>query len=206
MPLITTEIILQAVQFIAVISAIINFKKNQQTHERYFLFFLLFVVFVECTGISFRIFYKTRIPEIFNLFTLVSITFYMYYFSTLINKRKLPLILWGLFMLSFIVAIYTDGVTDRILLNPVIVGNVALLILCGNYFISLLYLDEPTTITQKRSFWIVSGLLLFAMGISPLLYFQPYLDTLGSTYSLIIMLLNIILYGSIAIGLWMRKQ
>jgi len=183
-------------QWVALLLAVITYKKYKNTPEKVFLYFLIYaVIFTEFTALVLA-FFNIQSYHIYNTYILVSTSIYHFWFYKIIPAQKN----WVLFSQVIFLAVYfymfsygtflTDTWTQ-----PIIVGSISVLIFSGIYFIQLLGQDEELKVFSSQRFWIVIGLFIFNLGIVPVLYFQNKTGIAPVVYNSIIMILIIILYG-----------
>jgi hypothetical protein len=88
-----------------------------------------------------------------------------------------------------------------------VVGAVFLLVLTLFHFHQLLNSDEVLIVKHKLSFWISTGLLLFYMGMIPLIFLIEYASIENINIIIILISLNLILYSLYIIGFsWTKKE
>ena len=88
-----------------------------------------------------------------------------------------------------------------------VVGSLGLLVLILFHFYQLLNSNEVLIIKHKLSFWISTGLLLFYVGIIPLVLLTKTFAISTLSRNVILISLNIILYGCYIIGfIWTKKK
>lgn len=183
-------------QIAALVAAIWYWDLYKDSTQRYFLWFLIYVVCHEITGLCLQHFFKIINDILHNIFTLISFPFYFYWFYTILKKRK-----WLVYVVctAFIIAFLYDSIHlypfDYMYLNPIIIGAFCILILTISYFVELLNTDSITKFARSQKFWIVTGLFSFYIGLLPLLLFHAYLKYSSNFYTIVITILNVVLYG-----------
>jgi len=208
------------IQFFALLMAVIYWSRYKDTSARHFLRFLIFANCVEILGsiLSYVItnengelerLFKIDTNFIYNIYTVVSVTFFLYWFRLLMPYYKK--IISGflvVFFITILVVLFYKGLFDTIWLAPVIIGGIFIIISVCLLFASYLKSDEPVNFMKSQPLWIATGLLVFYLGIVPLLYFQEFVILrFASSYGTMIALLNVILYGCIGFSfLCLRKK
>jgi len=203
-------IILFLAQFIALATSIIYYPRYNKTYQRYFLHLMAFVVLVELSGFLLSSYENgdqgllkqwTGLDSrfIYNVYIIGSFLFFFYWFSQILEKHQTLVSLFTIgFGISIVYCILFIGFFDLIWLLPILVGGVFTIILSCLWYAQKLTSDDAFNFLRSQKFWIVTGLLIFHLGIIPLLYFQNYvIRVFPMSYGAIIMSLNIILYGCI---------
>ncbi len=185
-------------QIAALTAAIWYWDAYKNTTQRHFLWFLIYVVFNEVIGIAYQHIFDHHNDIVHNIFILISFPFYFLWFYKILQKRKwLTQVLFVVFMMVFLYDLFDKNPLYHLYLNPIITGAFCILILTINYFVELLNTDSITAFVRSQKFWIVTGLFCFYIGLLPLLIFHSYLDYDGDFYSIVITVLNAVLYGCI---------
>lgn len=185
-------------QIAALAAAIWYWDLYKDTTQRYFLWFLIYVVCHEIIGIAYQYIFDHYNDIVHNIFILISFLFYFWWFDKILQKRKwFVQVLLAVFMIVFLYDLFDKNPIYNLYLNPMILGSFCLLVLTISYFIELLNTNSITSFAKSQKFWIVTGLFCFYIGLLPLLIFHSYLDYGGSFYSIVITVLNAVLYGCI---------
>lgn len=185
-------------QIAALVAAIWYWHYYKNTTQRYFLWFLIYVVCHEIAGLCYPFFFKGYNDIIYNLFTMISFSFYFFWFHKILEKRKwFVYILATMFSVVFLYDFFDKDIIANLFLNPIITGAFCVLVLTISYFVELLNTDSITTFATSQKFWIVTGLFSFYIGLLPLLILHSHLDYGGNFYSIVITVLNAVLYGCI---------
>ena len=189
-------LIFSTFQWLALLLAIITFKKYKNTPEGVFLYFLIYAVAITELSAFTLGYYGISSYFIYNIYTLVSIILIHYWFYKIIqNSRIVVTISLVIFICVFIYMFsYNTFFTEGWYL-PMIVGSISTAVFSGIYFIQLILKDTELKIIKTQRFWIIVGLLIFNLGIVPVLIFQEQLQTAPTIFNFIIVSLNIILYG-----------
>jgi hypothetical protein len=183
-------------QIAALVAAIWFWYSYKETTQRYFLWFLIYVVCHEVLGLCCQHFLKVINDILYNVFTLISFPFYFCWFYKILKKRKwLVYVLSTAFAFTFLNDVVHLNPIDYMYLNPIIIGAFCILILTISCFVELLNMDSITSFARSQKFWIVTGLFSFYIGLIPLLLFHNYLNYGGRFYTIVITILNAVLYS-----------
>ncbi|MBZ0328103.1 MAG: hypothetical protein K8F54_10895 [Altibacter sp.] len=196
-------------ELVAAILATVHFKKYENSTERYFLYFLWYTFFVEIGGAVIAYVFEVKNFWLYNAFTITSFLFYFYWYSTILEKKifkRAVLIFTLLFLCVSSISLFYQSWLEYHTYT-LIAGAVFVLILTLFHFYQLLNSNEVLIVKYKLSFWISTALLLFYMGIIPLFTLLEYINIQGLSYILILVGLNMILYGCYIIGfIWTKKK
>ncbi len=201
--------------FIVSLTTIISFfyyKKFKGTIYRYFLYFLLIPFFTEFIyNIVLYWYYNYDIilfnPHIFYNFYLVTSFIFYFLFYKSISKNKRNKIIFSVLNYIFIGFIIFDIIILKNSIfkgfrTPIIVfGGILLLITLILFLIEIINSNKIIfNISKSFIFWISTGLLLFYVGIIPIMISREFLNY-NETYAVILVVLNAIMYGSFVIGM-----
>ena len=192
--------------FIVSLTTIISFfyyKKFKGTVYRYFLYFLLVPFFTEFTyNIVLYWYYNYGIVLFnayitYNLYLVTSFIFYFLFYKK-ISKNKRNRIIFSALNYVFIayaifdIIILKNGV--RNLRTPILVfGGVLLLITLILFLIEIINSNKIIfNISKSFIFWISTGLLLFHVGIIPIMISRKFLNY-NETYATILVALNAVM-------------
>ena len=198
-------IILWSFQISACIAAILSSHRYKKTKQRLFLFFLIYVIITEASGYILS-YYRPNFP-VYNVFTIVSGFFYLFWFRSILNQKKVITIFIVLFFGSIITSFLLEDFFESLWGISLIL--LAFLILCcvTLYFSKLLNSSTVIEFQKEQQFWICTGLLIFYLGFMPLLLFQDsYFKLVISDYLFAIMTLNSIMYGFFIISFLCLKE
>ncbi|MDT0556547.1 hypothetical protein [Patiriisocius hiemis] len=194
-------------EFIAAILATIFFRKYSNSNERYFILFLWITFLVDAIGLYSRL-EDISISWLYESYTFISFMFYFYWYYTILRFRefkRLAIIFASLFTIITILTYTINSLSGKG--YAFVTGSVCLLLLTFFHFYQLLKSDEVLVVKHKLSFWISTALLLFYIGIIPLMLLSKYLGFKAMSYNLVLIILNIILYGCYSIGfIWTKKK
>lgn len=142
----------------------------------------------------------------YNLYSIINFIFFLQFYKLLSkNKRnkKIFSILTYLFIgfVLFDVFILKNSLSNALNIYTLIIGSIFLLITLILFLIEILNNEKIIfNIYKSFVFWISVGLLLFFIGIIPIMIFRDFLNY-NSTYAIILVSLNVIMYGSFIIGM-----
>ena len=198
---------LPLIELTAAIFATVYFKKYLASNEKYFLFFLWYTFFMDLTGV-FMDYNSVDNSFIYEIFTVSSFLFYFYWYYLILKSkifRKITVLLTAIFIVMTVVTFTISSLSGQGYAFST--GAIGILMLTIFHFYQLLNGDEVLNVKYKLSFWISTALLLFYLGIIPLILLSKYLDIKGLSNNIILLSLNIILYGCYIIGfIWTKKK
>jgi len=189
------------------------YKKLNKSISKYFLYFFSWTFVVELIYNIVRIRYFQTNEIIFNYYitynihTIISFVFFFYFYHKLSkNKRNKKIFLvfiyaFGFFALLNYFVLNNNITDDNLNVNNIIVGSVFLLITIILFLIEIINNEKIVfNIYKSFIFWISIGLLLFYIGILPIMISTEYLNY-NITYMSILNSINVIMYGSFIIGM-----
>lgn len=191
---IVSRILLWSFQVAAFIAAILMWQKYKNTTQRNFLFFLGFVVIIEILGYILPKQFNIKSAYIYNVFTIVSGFFYLFWFWLILKYKRLILVFVSVFLIVIFHALLFQDFA-KLWKTPLIVLTILILISSTVFFSDLLGRKEAVNFKSDQKFWIVTGVLIFYIGYLPIPLLQKYLSISGIYFRLTIMILNIIMYG-----------
>lgn len=201
--------IFPAIELIAALFATIHFSKYKHSREQYFLYFLWLTFIMDLAGVVLGPEYTTVKTIWYAVFTVVSFVFYFYwYYSILIRKQiRVIAIIAALLFLAVTALTYAFPAQLGGQGYAFVTGATGILVLTVCHFYQLLRSDEVLAIKYKLSFWISTALLLFYMGVMPLALLTRYIEMEAFNNTIILLSLNVILYGCYTIGfIWTKKE
>lgn len=199
-------IILYIFQVTAFIAAALMWQKYNHTKQRYFLHFMIYVLITEAVAYCFAFIYEISNQSVYNIFTVVSGFFYLFWFYSLLKQKKIILTFLVVFIISIIVAIFKEDFLESLWRIPLTTITVQLLICATLYFSNLLNSIDVISFKKEQQFWIVTGLLIFYLGFLPLQLLQQHIDIKTSNYLFAIVVLNSVMYGFFTIGFICLKK
>ncbi len=188
------------------------FKKFKNTIYIYFILFLFFTFIVELiNAINYEYLLKHNKNLIntsffYNIYLVFSFPFIFLFYRKLFKKQKNKKIslIFTIMYLSFCfydfvikgASFYSDSFNT----NAVIFGSILILIMLILFLIEIINNKQIIfNITKSVVFWISVGLLLFYIGIVPIMITKMYLNY-NELYFSILNTLNAFMYGSFIIG------
>jgi hypothetical protein len=205
-----------AIKYLALIDAIIAtifFYKYKVGKGKYFLFAIWFIVITE---FSFRIVYYHIIDEkypvyfISNLHYLIIGSFYLLWYRSLITnvlKKKAILVMLLTYLLFFTVnSIFFESFFEiQNYSYPVLTIFIVSAIFM--YFTEVLKTEKILKFERSVFFWFSIGILIFWIPYLPLWFTSMYFGFSGTTYTLSIFTLNLLMHLFFIIGvLWSKKK
>ena len=185
---------IQLVELIAAIAGSYYLSKNNEVTitNKYLVYFLWLTFFIEFISNYPSIAYYTEYEYfgftkgslfernywLFNIYSLVSYFFFMYYFSSLLHKEKLR-IRWRLiYSIYVIIGVIVLFATDIFFIGDsiftVTVGTILLLIVIITFYFDLLKNDKIISLKRYLPIYISIGLLFFNLCVTPLSIFSQY--------------------------------
>lgn len=190
----------------ALIAAIRYWPLYKNSTQRLFLFFLIYVVINESVALVLRILEMSSV-FIYNIYMIISFSFYLYWFGLVLRNKKMANLFLSLFIITVLFSFIFESFWESLSSLPFTVGTVLVLLCVGSYFLEIIGKTKTIILQRSQKFWIITGLLIFNVGFLPLVFLQKELDTLGMAYSIVMTLLNVLLYGCYIIGfLCLRKK
>lgn len=188
--------------------ATVRFKEYSESKERYFLHLLWFTFIIEISAAVLKHGFDIEQNVLHKVYTVVCFMFYFYWYHSILKRssfKKTAKIFAAIYLVIYVATIaFKNYFEDQA--YAFVTGAFLVLILTFCHFYQLLRSDKVLKIRYKLSFWISTALLLFYIGIIPLMLLSEYLDLKGKVFILLFSL-NVILYGCYIIGfLWTRKK
>lgn len=197
------------VELITAILATVFIKKYVASKEKYFIYFLWLTFGIEVIGIIMRRGFHLENFWVYNFYMIVSFLFYFFWYHSILKGENVrnailafALLFSGVALWNFVFQHWSGYHRYTF-----VVGALFTLVCAIFHFWQLLYSDEILEVKYKLGFWISTGLLLFNMGMVPLMLLNGYFKLSGTNYYVLIISLNVILYGCYIIGfLWTKKK
>lgn len=202
--------LINILEFITAVLATVFYKKYMASKEKYFLYFLWFTVLIEICGALMR--YNIFAIEnfwLYNFYTVISFLFYFHWYHSILKQKALQRTVLAFSVLFMGIALWNFVFQSWFEYHQYtfVVGALFTLVATVFHFWQLLYSNQILVIQYKLSFWISTGLLLFYMGMVPLMLLSSYFKLTGTSYYILIISLNCILYGCYIIGfLWTKEK
>lgn len=191
------------------IIAVATFRKYKESNEKYFLYFLWYTFLIEILGGILGDVLLVNNNGVYNTYTITSMLFYFYWYYSILKKnvfKKTVIVFSLLFGIVAILSLLFER-WDVYHSYTFVAGALFLMVLTLFHFHQLLNSDEVLIVKYKLSFWISTALLLFYVGMVPLFFLAKYTNIMGFNYQIILLSLNVILYGCYIIGfLWTKKE
>ncbi len=173
------------------------------------MFFLGYTFIVEILGAVLGDILRIDNSWLYNIFTFTSFLFYFNWYYSILKRPKLKKSVLPFTIIFVVVAIFClfTQSWEEYHTYTFFTGAVFLLVLTLFHFYQLLNSNEVLIVKYKLSFWISTALLLFYMGMIPIIFLMEYTNIRVFSYLIIIISLNVILYGCYIIGfLWTKKE
>lgn len=202
-------LVLHFVEIVALILAIIYFKNYKNTTEKFFLYFLWYVIFTEVLAYFWGYILRINNHWVANIYIIVSFLFISWWYTKIIKSKvfkRIILINAFLFICLASYESYTQGWEENIQ-KTFSGGAIAVLIATVFYFYELLNSNKILNVKNSLRFWLATGTLLFSIGMIPLMFFSNEIKATHPTRMMILMILNIILYGCYSLGfIWSKPH
>jgi hypothetical protein len=201
------------ITLVATIVGLFYYKKlpNKKAKSLLALIFISFLT--EFIGRNFYYWFGLKNYIVFNLYFLITFNIYILLLLALLKKRVNKTISNCLLVLTnvfFIVdMIYLQDIFSEGLGYFFTLGSVFALILSSLYFVEMFSSNKASHFKKSIYFWYVLGILLFYIPFLPfMLASKMFLfEDLGALFSVVLFVLNILMYGSFIIGfIWSQKK
>lgn len=188
---------------ITIFAGLYNRKKFDNSIYAYFFWYLLFILFTESLSQILREYNLI----IYNFHALVSFSFYFLFFKQIFKAKKnrqIMLVFLTVFLLFLLFDIFvlTKSIYYKLLNNTIVFGSF-LTVITLILFLFEIIKNESIVFNIKKTFvfWISVGLLLFNIGILPIMITINYLNVGNNEiYSVIIAVLNYIMLCCFTFG------
>ncbi|MDC7995875.1 hypothetical protein [Altibacter sp. HG106] len=201
--------IFPGIEFIAALIGTWYAHKLSRTHEKLFLGLLWLTFAVELVQPLLYDIARIEIPWLYTTFTIFSFLFYFYWYHTVLRTKLAKRYVW-------IVAICYLALTLWIEYHKALYGgkgyafvfaSIGILSMACWHFYELLRAEWVLVVKHRLEFWVSTALLLFYIGILPLMLLSEYLGVEDLGYFIILVSLIIIMYGCYSIGfIWMKNK
>lgn len=195
-------------QPITLVIAIKNFYKYKKSSEKFFLYFIAYTFLTELVAIiSWAVLGKN--PTILhNIFINISFLFYFYWYYTILTskkQKKIVLLLSAVFLIVGVYNFFTLKHND--FQAPTFVLGALINVVTSLLFFSQLLNDKAEIeVKHNLKFWIATGLLLFNSGMVPLMLFSEQFNAHNNIRTVILVVLNFILYTCYSLGFILCKK
>ncbi len=197
------------VQLSTAIIGTIHYSKYSKAKERFFFYFLWFAILVEIGGAVLSDVFVLPNFWLYNLYTLISFSFYFFWYHSILKRSDFQKMVLTFAVLFVCVAFWNFIFQSWSSYHKYtfITGALLTMVCTIFHFWQLLNSDEILEVKYKLSFWISTGLLLFNMGMIPLMLLSSHLNFSEIQFYILIITLNFILYGCYSIGfLWTKAK
>jgi hypothetical protein len=196
----------------------ISYKNYSKTNAKYFIYCILFSVIVEFVSLYFEsfgkwyssIFGNTNFP-IANIFTIVQISFFLWWIRLILNSRNRKRIV-GLLLIAYLLFAVLNTMYGQMFMTGLqtytyAVGVIFLLIAISFYFVESFNKETMLRITDSIKFWFILGVLLFYGTFMPFYFaFHVFLKGDQRILSLVLFVLNAIMYICFSIGFYKSNK
>ncbi|WP_203292974.1 hypothetical protein [Luteirhabdus pelagi] len=197
--IVTFKTILYALQVLAFLVALFRQKKNKKGLQGIFVYFLGFVLLTEFSANYVRIVAGINNTFIYNIFNTVSLIFYMYWLQQYLRKKWIRYLYVGFIAATLIEAFFTPW--KELLKTSFYLGVGIIFFMTIFYLLTLLKKEEVIQFYRKQSFWISTGILIYHIGVFPLILLLDVPSFNKVHFQFALMFLNIFLYALITVGL-----
>ncbi len=211
-------------EFLAIISGLYFLKKNPNASSpiKNLVYFLWFSLFWDIVGSYAPIAYFSKNEYFgfventpfnnnywwFNIYMIVSFSFFIYFFNsfisnTVVNKR-LRLLIIVFVIVTVINLLLSDIFFNGYSIFTSVVGSVIVMVSIFLYYFDLLKRDDIISLKRQLPIYISIGVLIYNLTITPSDIYSQYFNTHNDIYikfsGLIVLLANIIMYGTFITG------
>ena len=209
--------------FAAITGTIFILKKpNSFKVNKYLVYFLWFTLFYDTIGGYAPINYFSNSSYFgfventpfkdnywwFNMYMIISFSFFIYYFNSFIRNKvinKWLKLLIALFIITTVInLIYSNIFFNGYSIFTNVTGSIIVMISIFFYYFDLLKRDDVFALNRQLPIYISIGVLIYNLTITPSdiysQYFNPYNDTYVKLSGFIVLLANIIMYGTFILG------
>ena len=194
---------------IAAIFASLYYKYYRESKEKYFLHFLWYTVITDTLGIYSVYYLKENWIVIYLVFVIVSFLFYFYWFHEILKSEKQKKIIKIFSILFICLSIYNLSTSSlyNFHFTTFIFGAIINIVISIFFFSQLLSDTTKIDVKENMQFWIATGLLLFNVGMVPIMIFSDLFNAYDQVRIIIFIILNFILYSCYTISfLWSKKE
>ena len=193
-----------------IVLGLIYYKKyNFNLQLKLFLFFLVYSFFTEAIGYYVAHIVKGNTAVIYNSWNVVSFLFYSYFFLSKIknktNKTILKIITVSFIALFILNGIFFRNYLEKVFIENVVFGKIALAVIVIIYFTELLKSDAILNIKKSMYFWISIGILMYSIGFIPVYVVAEYISY-SIIFRYITLGLNIIMSCCFITGFVLSKK
>jgi hypothetical protein len=206
--------------FISFLASIMVYKKLEPKWLRLFPYYLIFTMLAQIGGYLYSHVTKRSNHFIFNIVLVIDCLFWVFVFSKSYKTAVLKKIAFIISSLFFAFAFYNISFGEGFFVYNSMTDNFGSILFIMFTFIYLgeLFINKSkVNYFRIPMFWISTGLLFFNIG--GMIYFSLFdyitlhqLDSDGKIYNMIMVTLNILMYGLFTIGflgnryLWKKEN
>jgi hypothetical protein len=192
---------------------LIFFQKLPSNKAKFLLFIVSFSFLAEFVGKYFNAWTGLLNYYVYNFYMLASFSSYIILFRMLliINfYKRLSLFLLILFLLFYVINIFfLQNTTDTAFTYSFALGVIFILILSCLYFVEIFNSNKIMNFKKSVFFWFVIGILVFHVPFLPFMLAVDWflIEKDESIYSLVLFILNLLMYICFNIGfIWSEKK
>lgn len=190
--------------------ALISYKKYRNNPQlKLFLYFLIYSFLTEVVGSFIISYFNVRANIVYNSWWLIGSLFYMLFFLNKIEtffKRKIIIGLISVFVTYNIVNIlFFKNYISQIFIDSFIIGCIFIVVTIMMYYTEILNSDAILNIKKAIYFWISIGVLIFSIGMIPVLVIAEFIHYKG-VFDYIILGLNILMSLCFITGFLVSKK
>jgi len=189
----------------------IKYKDLDGTKAKYFLFSIWYIVITEFVGHYFYSWFNLLNYVVYNIYTLVQITFFLLWYRSLLEslKRRKVVLIFALIYISFwiINAIFFQNIIYESVRNSFTLGVIFLVTSICYYLVEVFNSERVLSIRRSVYFWFSFGILLFFATYLPFYYANKFF-LFGDVrlLSLVNFILCVVMYLSFGVGILNAKH
>ena len=200
-------------QIVTAIAGSMCYYKYKDTYLKYFLFLLWYIVLNDFVAKFYSMNISIYNAFFYNIFQIVSITFYITLFKNVVksikNKKIISILLAIYYFSYFINLVFIDDFFKEYFSNTYIVGGAMIITSIVIYLHEILNSDEIIHINKMMVFWISIGLLLMYLPNIPFNVIRNYYKTSPTIpYIYAVNFILVFIYNLIIISgfIWSSKE
>lgn len=195
-------------EVVAFLLAVINFKKIKNTTEVGFVFFLAYTIITELIGIYYGHVIEEYNLTVYIIFVVVSFLFYLIWFHSILKSKMLKQVMKILILGFLILSVYNLITLEwqKYHVSTFVFGAISTIIASVLFYSQLLSNKNIIDVQHNIKFWITTGLLLFNVGMVPLIIFSEEFGANNGVRVMIMITFNLILYGCYSLGFILNKK
>jgi len=200
-------------QIVTAIAGSLCYYKYKDTYLKYFLFLLWYIVINDFTAKYYSRNISVYNVFFYNIFQVVSFTFYTLLFKNAIkslkNRKTISILLAFYYLCYLINLIFVDDFFKDYFSNTYIIGAAVVITSILIYFYEILNSDKIIHVNKMMVFWISIGLLLMYLPNIPFNVIRNYYKTSPTIpYIYMVNFLLVFIYNIIIISgfIWSSKE